>query len=1012
MLNQGFHATLFVYGQTGSGKTYSMEGYKYAATNPNKPNKMLPQIPKEQDEDEGLIPRSIRELFLQIEKRKKESEGSKISVTCSYIQLYNERIYDLLNSDIYKNHQNKRLDGVPGLKLKWNGSNDDIIIENLFCFDCNSSQDGFHYFWKGLKNKMMASHKMNNSSSRSHCILTFTVHQIDIKNPDNLIVSKLQLVDLAGSERQSTTGVAKDPSLLKESIEINKSLFTLRQVISALTDNSTLQQQKQNGFGGLNEKNYTYVPYRESKLTSILRQSLGGNSYTLMIACITPLDDYLDENISTLNYASRASHISNVPTINQDPKLKLINEQKRMIERLQRELKIANDQIKFLTMQNTQIGFNRTYGGGSGGGMTGPSGSVINGSQGMQTLNSFQNVNINDPNDTNGKVTINNNYNSNVIAIINNQDAATQSPTGKQIPSQIKTEKQQTQSRTVNEIRQQQQQTNQNSLLPDIRSNSRTTTQNQFYQGNEQLQAQSVQVSSKQQQMNSDFQSFFQTKQDALKNLSAAVQTPQQQLPNPLLAGQGATDRLIFSINMIKEVLQSNLQLREDLLRLSQDHEKTQVQNYQLNNENEDLRDRLQLITNEKGYEIEYQQHLPQMNIEEEIGLVKNKQQLDDLKKHVLSHIFSLRKENRHLVKRIEGYEAQSNLKHVKQIRQAPKQIPVEQKQYRQITYENEDTAEFSSQDRYERKSQQYHMNDELNDTFNPHSQNSQSRTVRNLQNIKASRERASNTKRNQVQKFNKSKTKQINRPFLNQSYNPDDDDKEQPTQFSSGMENQLNHRDSSLPQPLLSNRGQERSFDSVITSRQNARNIKDLDPSFMPQSKNQPNSTRVSADQLSSLKLKALNSQAQDGHSYFNIMNHRLQNIKNDAGITTIDEEVNEITTLDKIDSKNIDLQNNMNFKTPKKSNKYQSNIPQQTQYDVAKGVPMPLTIANVNSNYSQIGNINSNSIVSSAGQEFMNKNSQFLANLSKLEGVSAVQANYSSLNYAKGVKPKRYKN
>lgn len=100
----------------------------------------------------------------------------------------------MLNTDIYKvsSHSKQMLDKVPGLKLKWTGSNnDDVIIENLFCFDCSTAEDGFHYFWKGLKNKMMASHKMNNSSSRSHCILTFTVQQTDTKNPDNLIVSKL-----------------------------------------------------------------------------------------------------------------------------------------------------------------------------------------------------------------------------------------------------------------------------------------------------------------------------------------------------------------------------------------------------------------------------------------------------------------------------------------------------------------------------------------------------------------------------------------------------------------------------------------------------------------------------------------------------------------------------------------------------------------------------------------------------------------------------------------------------
>ena len=127
----------------------------------------------------------------------------------------------------------------------------------------------------------------------------------------------------------------------KEAVEINKSLFTLRQVISALTENGSMKK----GTGQMQ-----YVPYRESKLTTILKQSLGGNSYTLMIACLAPIDAFTDENISTLNYAARAAKINNKPSINMDPKLKKILEQKVLIEKLKKELKRANDQIKFLTL--------------------------------------------------------------------------------------------------------------------------------------------------------------------------------------------------------------------------------------------------------------------------------------------------------------------------------------------------------------------------------------------------------------------------------------------------------------------------------------------------------------------------------------------------------------------------------------------------------------------------------------------------------------------------------------
>ena len=189
-------------------------------------------------EEEGIIPRAIRDLFKRVSKLREESEGKKrVTVSCSYIQLYNEKIYDLLNTDAYKrrmqsNNRHKAFEGVQGLKLKWT-PNDDVIIENMYSFECTGPEDTLQLFWKGLKNKMMASHRLNNASSRSHCILTLMVHQFDIKNPENnsVITSKLQLVDLAGSERQSyTTGVGNvpDPQMLKEAIEINKSLFTLR----------------------------------------------------------------------------------------------------------------------------------------------------------------------------------------------------------------------------------------------------------------------------------------------------------------------------------------------------------------------------------------------------------------------------------------------------------------------------------------------------------------------------------------------------------------------------------------------------------------------------------------------------------------------------------------------------------------------------------------------------------------------------------------------------------------
>ena len=146
-----------------------------------------------------------------------------------------------------------------GLKLKWN-KYDIYTVENLLTVEIENVEEILHLFHYGIQNKVLGSHKMNMTSSRSHTIFTVTIEQIPIDNPDNTIVSKLQIVDLAGSERQSSTGT--EGKMKKEAIEINKSLFTLRKVISALTE-------KNQDLSG-NDKQ-SYIPYRDSKLTCLLR---------------------------------------------------------------------------------------------------------------------------------------------------------------------------------------------------------------------------------------------------------------------------------------------------------------------------------------------------------------------------------------------------------------------------------------------------------------------------------------------------------------------------------------------------------------------------------------------------------------------------------------------------------------------------------------------------------------------------------------------------------------------
>ena len=164
-------------------------------------------------------------------------------------------------------------------------------------------------FHTGVKNRFVASNKLNNASSRSHSIFILTLRRAQSQSKK---LAKLFLVDLAGSERMKY--IDSNSKLAKENIDINKSLYTLRQVIVAL---SSKQHNK-----------HIHVPYRESKLTSLLSQSLGGNSYCLMISCISSCDAYLDETISTLTYASKASIIINKPTNNDDPMTTMSNEYK------------------------------------------------------------------------------------------------------------------------------------------------------------------------------------------------------------------------------------------------------------------------------------------------------------------------------------------------------------------------------------------------------------------------------------------------------------------------------------------------------------------------------------------------------------------------------------------------------------------------------------------------------------------------------------------------------------
>ncbi|XP_044078155.1 kinesin family member 4 isoform X2 [Siniperca chuatsi] len=288
-LFKGYHATVLAYGQTGSGKTFSMGGTYTSA--------------QENDPSVGVIPRVIRRIFEEKEKR----TDCDFCLTVSYLEIYNEDILDLLCASKDRPAISIREDPKDGIKIV--GLTERQVFsahEMVGCLELGNSA------------RTVGSTAMNAASSRSHAIFTITLEQRRGTDKVDSIVSKLHLVDLAGSERQKKTKAEGDR--LKEGISINRGLLSLGNVISALGDES-----KKNAF----------VPYRDSKLTRLLQDSLGGNSHTLMIACVSPADSNMEETINTLRYADRARKIKNKPIVNVDPRAAEMNRLKQQVQELQ-----------------------------------------------------------------------------------------------------------------------------------------------------------------------------------------------------------------------------------------------------------------------------------------------------------------------------------------------------------------------------------------------------------------------------------------------------------------------------------------------------------------------------------------------------------------------------------------------------------------------------------------------------------------------------------------------------
>ena len=271
----GYNGTIFAYGQTGTGKTHTITG---VAKDPVQ---------------KGIMPRAFENIFTQISSDTKK----QFLVRVSYLEIYNETIRDLLAK--------KGASGNLELRDKDSG----VYVKDLATFVVKSAEDMMKVFYEGNINRHTAATNMNEHSSRSHSVFTITVEssEMDEEGNSHIRVGKLNIVDLAGSERQSKTGATGDR--LKEATKINLSLSTLCHTISSLTDPKC-----------------TYIPYRDSKLTRILQDSLGGNTKTVMIAAIGPADYNVDETLSTLRYASRAKKIQNKPKINEDPKDAMIRE--------------------------------------------------------------------------------------------------------------------------------------------------------------------------------------------------------------------------------------------------------------------------------------------------------------------------------------------------------------------------------------------------------------------------------------------------------------------------------------------------------------------------------------------------------------------------------------------------------------------------------------------------------------------------------------------------------------
>ena len=331
-IKKGINCTILAYGQTGSGKTYTMFGGEWAINDKSTDYEKRKKFNKDKynfilneeltidpfSKTNGIIPNLIMKLF---QTYGTYNTNDNITITCSYIQIYNEQVYDLLIDEEESKEEKKAFNLISGvgknvaerpikqkpLKIKYDKTNG-VIIEGVNEIRTPTFYDIFELLRQGEINRKIRQTSRNEMSSRSH-----TIFIINIQNHKSNVISKIKLCDLAGSERYDSRESYKKLHF-NEMCNINKSLLILGNVIHSLgQSNGTISLSKTK-----NKKNSkTFAPYKDSKLTQILEDSLGGNSVTYLIANISPCDDNFEETISTLKFADRAHSIMTKVSMNQ-----------------------------------------------------------------------------------------------------------------------------------------------------------------------------------------------------------------------------------------------------------------------------------------------------------------------------------------------------------------------------------------------------------------------------------------------------------------------------------------------------------------------------------------------------------------------------------------------------------------------------------------------------------------------------------------------------------------------